>query len=247
MQGKIILETVVGSTVHGTSVEDGLEDLDLMAVVLEDPEDIIGFSPKDSKVTRTKPMGVRSEAGDIDHMAYGLRKYLGLALKGNPSILIPLFAPPGHVRKISQEGIALRLLTPDIVSKAAYMPFSGYMDQQHKRLLAQRGANSVTRPELVRAFGYDTKYAAHIVRLGFQGCELLMTGRITLPMQGVNRSLIVSVRNGGFTLPQVSDLIAKAKDRLDDAFVKSMLPDRPDYKKIEAWMIGAYLNHFKGM
>lgn len=33
---KVILEAVVGSTAHGTSVNDGLEDLDLMAIVLED-------------------------------------------------------------------------------------------------------------------------------------------------------------------------------------------------------------------
>lgn len=33
---KTILEAIVGSTVHGTAVDDGLEDLDLMAVVLED-------------------------------------------------------------------------------------------------------------------------------------------------------------------------------------------------------------------
>lgn len=247
MQGKIILETVVGSTVHGTSVNDGLEDLDLMAVVLEDPEDIIGFSQKDSKVTRTKPTGVRSEAGDVDHMAYGLRKYLGLALKGNPSILIPLFAPAKHVRKISLEGIAMRLLTPDIVSKAAYKPFAGYMDQQHKRLLAQRGANSATRPELVSAFGYDTKYAAHIVRLGFQGRELLMNGSVTLPMPPKELSVVLQVRKGHFSLPEVSGTIALSRLLLDDAFAKSPLPDRPDYAKIESWMIQVYLNHFKGM
>lgn len=29
---KTILEAIVGSTIHGTAVSDGLEDLDLMAV-----------------------------------------------------------------------------------------------------------------------------------------------------------------------------------------------------------------------
>ena len=41
---KTILEAVVGSTVHGTAVKDGLEDLDLMAVVLEDQKTFAGFN-----------------------------------------------------------------------------------------------------------------------------------------------------------------------------------------------------------
>ena len=40
---RTILEAVVGSTVHGTSVKDGLEDLDLMAVMLEDQKTFAGL------------------------------------------------------------------------------------------------------------------------------------------------------------------------------------------------------------
>jgi uncharacterized protein len=89
----IILESIVGSTLHGTSVADGLEDLDLMAIVIESKERLIGFDTTDTWTFRTKPDGVRSEAGDVDWVGYGLRKYLKLALAGNPSILLPLFAP----------------------------------------------------------------------------------------------------------------------------------------------------------
>jgi hypothetical protein len=37
MADQIILECVVGSTVHGTSVNDGLKDLALTAIALESP------------------------------------------------------------------------------------------------------------------------------------------------------------------------------------------------------------------
>ena len=89
---KTILEVVVGSTLHGTAVLDGLEDLDIMAVVLESKEEFIGLYPEDTWTHRTKPQGVRSEAGDVDHVSYGLRKYLRLAMRGNPTILLALFA-----------------------------------------------------------------------------------------------------------------------------------------------------------
>lgn len=241
---KKILEAIVGSTVHGTSVNDGLEDLDLMAVVIEDQASFCGFNPKNVWVHRTKPEGVRSEAGDTDWVGYGLRKYLGLVLKGNPSALLALYVPQESIKEITEEGEGLRALVPSIASKAAYMPFRGYMRQQHERLLGLRGQKNVTRPELVKAYGYDTKYAGHIIRLGCQGAEFLETGRITLPMREEERALVVKVRTGGFTLAEASSLINQAEVQLDEALAKSQLPDEPDTQKVEAWMLQTYLNHW---
>lgn len=241
---KTILEAIVGSTVHGTSVNDGLEDLDLMAVVIEDQETFCGFNPKNVWTHRTKPEGVRSEAGDTDWVGYGLRKYLGLVLKGNPSALLALYVPTDSIKKITEEGEVLRALAPAIASKAAYMPFRGYMRQQHERLLGLRGQKNVTRPELVKAYGYDTKYAGHIIRLGCQGAEFLSTGRITLPMREEERALVVKVRTGGFTLAEASGLINQAEFQLDEAFAASPLQDEPDTQAVEAWMLQTYLNHW---
>lgn len=238
---KTIVEAIVGSTVHGTAVTDGLEDLDLMAVVVEDAKTYIGFNKADTWTSRTKPMGVRSEAGDVDHVAYGLHKYLGLVLKGNPSLLLLLFAPPDFVREITPEGEQLRALAGDIVSRRVYMPFRGYMRQQHERLLGLRGQRNVTRPELVEAYGYDTKYAAHVVRLGLQGEELLQTGRLSLPMRDADRELVVKIRTGGFTLAAVSEEIIAAERRLDAAYAASRLPEQPNTAKVEQWMLATYL------
>jgi hypothetical protein len=244
MTRKTILEAVVGSTVHGTAVNDGLEDLDLMAVVLEQHVDACGFSTHDVWVERTKPMGVRSEAGDTDWVGYGLRKYLGLVLKGNPSALLPLFVPDESIRIITEEGRQLRALAPAIASRAAYMPFRGYMKQQHERLIGLRGQKNVTRPELVKAYGYDTKYAGHIIRLGFQGAEFLETGRITLPMPEDQRATVVKVRTGQFSLPEVSAMIQLAEKLLDKAYESSPIAHKPDFDKVEAWMLNTYLRHW---
>jgi hypothetical protein len=207
----VILECVVGSTVHGTHVTDGLEDLDLMAVALETPRSFIGFTQTDTWVERTKPEGVRSEAGDVDRTIYGLRKFLSLALRGNPTILLAFFVPPEFTKIQTPIGRELQALYPLVVSKQVMGPFRGYMKQQHERLLGLRGQRNVTRPELVDAYGYDTKYAGHIIRLGKQGEEILRTGRLTLPMPEADRELCVAVRTGKYTLPEVSNLITVAE------------------------------------
>lgn len=240
-----ILEIVVGSTLHGTAVQDGLEDLDMMAIVVERPRQFVGFGPVDTWVHRTKPQGVRSEAGDTDLAVYGLRKFLGLALKGNPAILLAFFAPEAFIRRHDVRGRQLQALAPYIVSKQAFMPFRGYMKQQHERLLGFRGQRNVTRPELVERYGYDTKYAGHIVRLGFQGEELLLTGRMTLPMPEEQRQLVLKVRTGGYTLAGVSEVIIDAEQRLQAAFDKSPLRLWPDREAVEKWMLRTYLTAWR--
>jgi hypothetical protein len=244
MTRKIILECVVGSTLHGTHVDDGLEDLDLMGVFLEEPFRMVGFHQEDTWVWRTKPDGVRSEAGDTDFAGYGLRKFLGLALKCNPTVLLPFFVPNEFIRQITPEGEALRALAPLIVSKQAYSPFMGYMRQQHERLIGARGQRNVTRPELIERYGYDTKYAGHIIRLGFQGAELLRTGRLSLPMVEREREFVIAIRTGKYTLPQVSNFIAAAENELKLALRMSTLQERPQIKEVEKWMIQTYFEHW---
>lgn len=236
-----VLEVVVGSTLHGTAVDDGLEDLDLLAIAVEKAHEFVGFDSRDTWTWRTKPVGVRSEAGDVDLSVYGLRRYLSLVLTGNPTMLLPLFAPSDFVRHTTKVGEQLQKLAPHIVSKRAYMPFRGYMRQQHERLLGLRGQRNVTRPELVNAYGFDTKYAGHIIRLGFQGEELLLTGSLTLPMRQEQRETVIAVRTGQFNLVQVSSMICAAEERLDSAYKHSKLAAEPDRRQVEDWMVSVYL------
>ena len=97
-----ILRATVGSTVHGLH-HGGQDDRDEMAVYIEPPAYLIGLARArgirgglygfEHYVERTQPEGVRSGPGDLDLVAYSLRKYVRLALKGHPTILLLLFVP----------------------------------------------------------------------------------------------------------------------------------------------------------
>jgi uncharacterized protein len=73
-------------------------------------------------------------------------------------------------------GTELRELRPAVLSRQAGRGYLGYLRGQKERLLGSRGQKNVNRPELVAAHGYDTKYAMHAARLGYQGLDLLGTG-----------------------------------------------------------------------
>jgi hypothetical protein len=205
-----ILRATVGSTVHGLH-HGGQDDRDEMAVFVEPPEFLLGLSRArgirggqygfEHYVERTQPDGVRSGPGDLDLVAYSVRKYVRLAMKGHPTILLLLFVPQELTFIETDLGRRLRGLAPALVSRLAGRGYLGYLRGQKERLLETRGRKGVNRPELVEAHGYDTKYAMHAARLGYQGLELLETGQLTLPMPQPERSRVMAIRTGDSSAP----------------------------------------------
>jgi len=89
-----ILLVEVGSTAHGTGIPGG-EDNDEMGVIVDSPKEVLGLAERGFKTVmqRTQPEGVRSGPGDTDRTLYSLRRFLRLAVSGNPSIMMSLWAP----------------------------------------------------------------------------------------------------------------------------------------------------------
>jgi hypothetical protein len=104
----------------------------------------------------------------------------------------------------------------------------------------------VTRPELVEKHGFDTKFAAHMIRLGFQGVELLTTGRITLPMPGIQRQFVREIRAGDVPMTETLDVAENLEARLRGLIDTSPLRAEPDREAADAWLISAYQRAWKG-
>lgn len=244
-----ILRTTVGSTVHGLH-HGGQDDRDEMAVFVEPPEYLIGLARArgirgglygfEHYVERTQPEGVRSGPGDLDLVAYSLRKYVRLVLKGHPTILLPLFVPERDIVLKTDLGETLRALRPALLSKLAGRGYLGYLKGQKERLLGARGQKRVNRPELVEAHGYDTKYAMHAARLGYQGLELLETGWLTLPMPESDRSRVMAIRTGERSFEEALAEIEDVERRLAEALERTTLPPKPDRAAVDAFLLDAY-------
>lgn len=245
-----ILRATVGSTVHGLH-HGGQDDRDEMAVFIEPPEYLIGLRLARKEgvrnpfrfehwVERTQPEGARSGPGDLDLVAYSLRKYVRLALKGHPTVLLLLFVPDELTLIETDLGLRLRQLRPAILSKRAGRGYLGYLRGQKERLLGTRGQKRVNRPELVEAHGFDTKYAMHALRLGYQGLELLQTGRVTLPMPEPERSRVMSVRRGERSFDEAIEEIGEVEQRLEAGLEQTVLPDSPDEDAVDAFLVDAY-------
>ena len=130
------------------------------------------------------------------------------------------------------------------MSRRAGPRFLGYMRAQKERLVGTRGQRRVNRPELIEAHGYDTKYAMHVARLGFQGVELLTTGRLTLPMREPDRSRVMAIRLGELGYDEAIAEIEEIERRLERAAQESGLPAEPDTAAVDAFILETYRDYW---
>jgi hypothetical protein len=269
----VILRGSVGSTAHGLHLA-GTDDRDEMGIAVEPPERVIGLTEFEQHIHRTAEERLKhnpladqrshgrtppSQAGDLDLTVYSLRKYTRLAANGNPTVQILLFVKPLFMNRF---GRRLRRNAHLFASKEAGARFLGYLRAQRERLLGQRGQMRVTRTELIKRHGYDTKFAMHAVRLGFQGVEYLQTGHLTLPMD-TGRDFCMAVRLGEVRLPVVIKTIERLEReicvltygqdsvpetspaRRDFSNGTSPLRDHADRVRIDQLLVGIYTEAWK--
>lgn len=264
----LILRGTVGSTAHGLHL-GGKDDRDEMGVAIEPPSRLIGLHPFEHHIYRTaeeraghdpgadqrrRGRTPRSGPGDLDLVVYSLRKYTKLAANGNPTVQILLFVEP---LLSTRWGDRLRAQADMFASREAGARFLGYLRAQRERLLGLRGQMRVTRTELIEAHGYDTKFAMHALRLGYQGVEYLRTGRLTLPMS-TGRDHCMDVRLGRLPLAEVVRSIEELETELcfltygtasvpdvssglrDYSGGRSPLPPRADWDRIDSFLVDMY-------
>lgn len=93
-------------------------------------------------------------------------------MKGNPTALLPLFAPEPDLVIVTPLGLELRAMRGSFLSQQAVERFLCYMQSPHARMLGHGKRNRVpNHPELIETYGWDVKYGSHALRLAFQGHE----------------------------------------------------------------------------
>jgi predicted nucleotidyltransferase len=236
----LIYLVVAGSRMTGVN-PDG--DIDQIGVCLEPAEYVIGHKTFEQYIYRSAAAGERSEPGGLDLTVYSARKFTALAGKGNPTLLEILFAPKESV--VQEDLYRSKLLKPEkYVSRQAGHRYLGYM---HSQMGALRGEKKHTnRPELIQQYGYDCKFAAHALRLGLQGIELMETGRISLPMVGDALEIVRSARRGEWTAESVLLEAEALEKRLEKAVEKTKLPDRADWEWIDNTLVDLHVEYWKG-
>lgn len=108
--------------------------------------------------------------------------------------------------------------------------------------LRDRVSKFGSRKGLVDEYGYDVKFAMHLVRLLMEGCELLETGGIKFPLTG--SGLLLDIRRGKFSLAEIDEMVADYENELDEMEKRSHLPSKPRYDEINEMLIDIVSRNF---
>jgi len=87
------------------------------------------------------------------------------------------------------------------------------------------------RAELEKKFGYDTKHAAHLVRLLRQAANILRTGDYNPCLEPFDLEPVLEVLKGEWEYEALIEWAEMADGQI--ATILSDLPDRPDTRKVE--------------
>jgi len=109
-----------------------------------------------------------------------------------------------------------------------------YVKKVRKRI-KERLDKATNRSELVLKHGYDTKFASHLIRLLYEGLDILEKGKLVFPIPEAKE--ILAIKNGSMTTKEVLEFATELEDRMNDAEKKSDLPKQPNHKLIEKFTI----------
>lgn len=217
-----------GSHLYGTNRPDS--DLDIRGVYLESPEQIYGL--KEARVIEKK---------DPDTAVYPLKKFVHLALQGNPNILEILFARSEYwILSIAEKEFFMPFVEYryKFLSQRVRHTYIGYAKSQLYKIADGKSPTKNTRSHLIEKFGYDTKYAMHTIRLLIQVESILTHGDFDPTFYGQDLDNLIGVLNGDMSkegfIDYASDLIRKIDSLPSD------LSCEPDTDFIEGLLIDTY-------
>jgi len=232
---RVIHLFIGGSELHGAKVH-GTDDLDIYGVYVEPPEMVLGLDAMPHFVWSTAGDDRRNGPNDIDVTLYSLKKWAGLASKGNPTALHFLFATSVIRNDVWDEIVANRRA---FLARTCTKQFLGFADDQLKRMTGMKGRGKKgQRPEIEEKYGYDVKAAMHTLRLLYECKEIVTHGTITLPRP--ERDFLIRVRTGKHTVSEVLNFAQELFGECEELSARSSLPQKVDRTAVSRMVADAY-------
>lgn len=225
-----------GSIAHGMHNPDptSIDDIDLMGVVIPNLAFYFGLEGWGSRGTKEK------WEGRYDMVFYEVKKFVSLLEKSNPNVVAFLYMDPKMFVNIQPEGQMLLDNKELFASKAAYHSFTGYAHAQMSKLhrFTYKGYMGKKRKEIVDQFGYDTKHAAHCIRLLRMGIFFLYNGYYQVDRRKAGDvEELLAIKNGEWHMEKVQAEADKLFEAARQARDFSRLPDKADREKINELLI----------
>lgn len=264
--GGIQYETIMGSEAYGVSTDSS--DRDIYGFCMPPKEvvfphlagEIHGFGRQiqrfeqyqehhifDTKATRAQAAAAPAAGGNMqkpesyDVSIYNIVKYFQLCMECNPNMIDSLFTPRRCVVFCTPLSDRVREQRKLFLHKGAWHKFKGYAFSQMKKIRVKDPDEGSKRREMVDKFGYDVKFAYHVIRLMDEVEQIMTEGDLSLDR---NSEQLKSIRRGEWTLTQIEEHFAMKERTLEEVYSKSTLRYSPDEPTVKGLLLECLEAHY---
>ena len=202
---KLLYLVRAGSKAYGLDTPQS--DDDYRGVFLPGPRGMLGYDMKDCVEVKSPDMGLMS-----------LKKFVHLALAGNPNVTEQLFVEPKDRLYISPKFMPIMRRKRLLLAKSVYAPYAGYAKSQMLRAEKDR---------------LDAKAMMHCLRLLWQATQILRSKELPVKVYGPIRDVLMAVRKGEVSHEVAMVRFKNLMEDLDSALFTSALKAEPPRKEFE--------------
>ena len=246
----LMFEGITGSQAYGCSDADS-SDVDIVGFAIP-PKYVVfphlvgyipGFGSKPENFDQYQQHHVEDKETrrTYDLVVYGIIKFVNLTMGGNPNMIDNMFIPRNCITKSSQVYEHLRENRKLFLSSRVLYSFKNYASDQLAKIEGGRSKENSKRAEAIKKYGFDTKFAYHIVRLMLECEQILTTGNLILDRDG---HILRSIREGGWTLDRIKSWYTAKEISLEGVMSNPAVPAYVDEEAIRRVLIECLEIHY---
>ena len=244
-------EVIMGSIAYGVSNDSS--DMDVYGFAIPSRDQVFphlrghipGFDEPDPgfqqyqqhHILDRDAMGGRGREYDLT--LYSIVKYFRLCMQNNPNIIDSLFVPRNCILYSTAVGELVREQRLIFLHKGCWVKFKGYAYAQMHKMTTKQPQGK--RQKLVTEYGYDVKFAYHVVRLLNEVEQILMEQNLQLDR---NKEQLKSIRRGEWSIEKIQTYFHKKEHELESLYLHSALPEKPNEKAIRQLLLNCLEHHY---
>lgn len=244
---QIQYEVIMGSYAYGVS--NDLSDLDIYGFCIPNKDmifphlkgEIIGFGRQKKRFDQFQIHHIVDNETNkgFDISIYNIVKYFQLCMENNPNMIDSLFVPQRCVIHCTQIGDLVRQNRKLFLHKGAFYKFKGYAYSQLHKIESKNPIGK--RKQIIEQFGFDVKFAYHVVRLLCQIEQILIENDLDLER---NREQLKSIRRGEWSLEEIKTFFNEKEKSLETLYSDSKLQNVPNEHQIKELLLNCLEIHF---
>lgn len=249
-----MFEGVQGSLAYGASTD--ISDFDVIGWCIP-PKDVVfphlagiieGFGRQRQKFIGYQqhhindPDALGGNGRQYDINIYNIVHYFHLCMENNPNMVASLFLPADCILHTTTIGNMVREKRHIFLHKGCWHKFKGYAYSQLAKMSTKEPIPGSKREALVEKYGFDTKFAYHLVRLLYEVEQILTTGDLDLRR---NSEELKAIRDGSKTEEEIRQFFSEKEKVLERVYAESaVIPYGPREDEIKQLLLDCLEVHY---